>query len=47
MSISDRANPADKKVSILLVDDRADKLLTYEVMLAELQQNLVQARSGK
>ena len=37
----------DEKVSILVVDDRADKLLAYEVMLAELNQNLVCARSGK
>ena len=36
-----------EKVSILVVDDRADKLLTYEVMLAELNQNIVCARSGK
>lgn len=35
------------KASILVVDDRADKLLTYEVMLAELNQNLVCVRSGK
>ena len=36
-----------EKVSILVVDDRADKLLTYEVMLAELNQDIVCARSGK
>src|SRR5438477_7914561 len=35
------------KVSILVVDDRADKLLAYEVMLAELNQDIVCARSGK
>src|SRR6476646_5501804 len=35
------------KVNILVVDDRLDKLLTYEVMLAELNQNIVSARSGK
>src|SRR5881397_577959 len=35
------------KVSILVVDDRADKLLAYEVMLAELKQNIVCVRSGK
>ena len=40
-------NEADEKVSILVVDDREDKLLTYEVMLDELGQNLVRARSGK
>jgi signal transduction histidine kinase len=36
-----------EKINILVVDDRADKLLAYEVMLAELNQNLVCARSGK
>ena len=35
------------KVSILVVDDRADKLLAYEVMLAELKQKIVCVRSGK
>src|SRR5437773_9197023 len=35
------------KVSILVVDDRADKLLAYEVMLADLKQNIVCVRSGK
>jgi signal transduction histidine kinase len=38
---------AGDKVSILVVDDRADKLLAYEVMLAELKQNIVCVRSGK
>src|SRR6202030_2201863 len=40
-------NSSVEKVSILVVDDRVDKLLTYEVMLAELNQNIVCARSGK
>jgi len=40
-------NTEDEKVSILVVDDRADKLLAHEVMLAELKQNIVCARSGK
>src|SRR5467141_2602094 len=35
------------RVSILVVDDRADKLLAYEVMLAELKQKIVCVRSGK
>src|SRR6202521_4285040 len=39
--------PADEKVSILIVDDRPDKLLAHEVVLAELNENLVRARSGK
>src|SRR3954467_12272779 len=37
---------ADEKVNILIVDDRADKLLAHETVLAELNQNLVRARSG-
>jgi signal transduction histidine kinase/DNA-binding response OmpR family regulator len=37
----------DEKVSILIVDDRPDKLLAYEAMLEELQQNLVRAFSGR
>jgi signal transduction histidine kinase/response regulator RpfG family c-di-GMP phosphodiesterase len=39
--------PADEKVSILIVDDRPDKLLAHEVVLSELKQNLVRATSGK
>ncbi|MEP6955530.1 MAG: response regulator [Chthoniobacterales bacterium] len=39
--------PADEKVNILIVDDRADKLLAHEVLLEELNQNLVRATSGK
>lgn len=35
------------KVNILVVDDRPDKLLAYEVILAELNQNIVCANSGK
>ena len=38
---------SDEKVNILVVDDRPDKLLTYEVMLAPLNENLVRARSGR
>jgi signal transduction histidine kinase/DNA-binding response OmpR family regulator len=39
--------PAEEKVSILIVDDRQDKLLAHETILAELNQNLVRATSGK
>jgi signal transduction histidine kinase/DNA-binding response OmpR family regulator len=39
--------PAEEKVSILIVDDRADKLLAHETVLSELNQNLVRATSGK
>src|SRR5512145_1000155 len=38
---------ADDKVDILLVDDRPDKLIVLEAILAELGQNLVKASSGK
>ncbi|MBA3274067.1 MAG: response regulator [Chthoniobacterales bacterium] len=37
---------ADEKVSILLVDDRPDKLLAHEAILADLGENLVRANSG-
>ena len=39
--------PVDEKVSILIVDDRPDKLLAHEAILSELNQNLVRATSGK
>lgn len=35
-----------KKVNILIVDDQPSKLLGYEVILAELGENLIQATSG-
>src|SRR5436190_6497515 len=42
-------NPEDQeeKVNILLVDDRPDKLLAVETIIAELGQNIVKARSGQ
>jgi signal transduction histidine kinase len=40
------ASPKEK-VNILMVDDQPGKLLSYEVMLRELDENLIQARSGK
>ncbi|MBA2586480.1 MAG: response regulator [Chthoniobacterales bacterium] len=43
---SNAAEAAEEKVNILIVDDRSDKLLGYEVVLAELNQNLVRATSG-
>ena len=36
-----------ERVSILIVDDRPDKLLAYEAMLGELDANLVRASSGR
>src|SRR4051812_7963743 len=39
--------PPEERVNILLVDDRPDKLLSLEVALSELKQNLVLAKSGK
>src|SRR6187402_3979841 len=38
---------SDEKVNILLVDDQSSKLLTYEVILRELGENLIKASSGK
>jgi PAS domain S-box-containing protein len=38
---------AELKASILLVDDRPDKLLALHAILSSLNQNIVQARSGK
>lgn len=38
---------ADRKVNVLLVDDQPGKLLSYEVMLAELDENLIKAQSAQ
>jgi PAS domain S-box-containing protein len=38
---------ADERVNILMVDDQPAKLLSYEVMLAELDENLIKATSAK
>src|SRR5215813_8545282 len=35
------------RVNILMVDDQVAKLLTYEVMLGELGENLLKANSGR
>lgn len=40
------AQPKDK-VNILMVDDQVGKLLTYEAILAELNENLIKATSGR
>ncbi len=39
--------PDRPKANILLVDDRADKLLALDAILSTLNENVVQARSGK
>jgi signal transduction histidine kinase len=36
-----------EKVNILMVDDQPGKLVTYEAILGELNENLIKARSGK
>src|SRR5437870_3126721 len=38
---------SDDKVNILLVDDQAAKLLSYEVILRDLGENLLKASSGR
>src|SRR5579864_6303892 len=38
---------AKQPVNILLVDDQPAKLLTYESILSELQENLIRANSGR
>ena len=36
-----------EKVNILMVDDQPAKLLSYEVILRELDENLIKAGSGR
>jgi PAS domain S-box-containing protein len=43
----ERRMSKDEKVNILMVDDQPAKLLSYEVMLAELGENLIKANSAK
>jgi PAS domain S-box-containing protein len=38
---------ADEKVNILLVDDQPGKLASYEVILRDIGENLIQASSGR
>ncbi len=42
-----REMPADEKVNILLVDDLPAKLLSYEVILEDLGENLLRAESAR
>jgi response regulator RpfG family c-di-GMP phosphodiesterase len=43
----DEPTHTKEKVNILLVDDQPAKLLSYEVMLRELDENLVKATSAR
>jgi len=43
----DTRQPMKDKVNILMVDDQPAKLLSYEVMLGELEENLIKATSAK
>jgi PAS domain S-box-containing protein len=47
MSAAAKEIAVDDRVSILLVDDRPDKLMALEAVLADLGQKLVKATSGK
>ena len=38
---------SDEKVNILLVDDQPAKLLSYEVILRDIDENLIKASSGR
>ena len=38
---------ANEKVNILMVDDQPAKLLSYEVILGELGENLIKANFGE
>src|SRR5690242_5417022 len=44
---TDPVPPPEDRANILLVDDRADKLLAIQAVLDGLNQNVVTARSGK
>jgi two-component system, NtrC family, sensor kinase len=43
----ERSMTADEKVNILMVDDQPAKLLSYEVILGELGENLIKATSAR
>jgi len=40
------SKPGNEKVNILLVDDQPAKLLSYEAILGDLDENLIKAASG-
>src|ERR1700682_24034 len=45
--MNNEGHMAEDRVNILMVDDQPAKLLSYEVILAELGENLLKATSGK
>jgi PAS domain S-box-containing protein len=45
--VADKKMADNEKVNILMVDDQLAKLLSYEVILAELGANLIKATSGR
>src|SRR5580765_5024794 len=47
LDMKDNNMSQHEKVNILMVDDQPAKLLSYEVILAELGENLIKANSGR
>jgi two-component system, sensor histidine kinase and response regulator len=45
--VPDHGRPASRQANILIVDDRQDKRLAMETIIADLNQNIVQASSGR
>src|SRR5689334_25280192 len=47
LQIQSKTEEKTDKVNILLVDDQPAKLLSYEVILKDLNENLIKASSGR
>jgi PAS domain S-box-containing protein len=45
--LGEKMAPRDERVNILMVDDQPGKLLSYEAILSELGENLIQAATAK